>query len=225
MQVKRNMEIITRNYHSFLRMAQSQPMLSVEDEQCYFQKYQEDNDKHAYQMIIYTHLRLVAKIVREYKHIFHDLLELAQQGTIGLLKAATKYTYKNAVARFSTYAEPWVRGEITSFLSHFLPEQINTIALNEDDFYYIDDRAGKDIDNIESKQYIQKSLLCLNNREREIIVNRYLNDPPLLRDEIADNMQISSERVRQIENKALIKLKQYLDSNKTSIMIEEIKKS
>lgn len=218
------MEIIARNYSSFLKIAQEQPILSLNDERFYFAQYQKYNDKQAFQKIIYAHLRLVAKIVRDFRALFHDLLELAQQGTIGLLKAATKYIYKDATARFSTYAEPWIRGEISSFLSQYLPDKGGTISLDEYDFDIIDEEVDMTT-SMENNQYIARALDSLDKREKQIIVNRYFSDPPLLRDTLAEHLNISTERVRQIENKALIKLKQYLDFNKTSIMIEEIKKS
>ena len=57
------------------------------------------------------------------------------------------------------------------------------------------------------KQYIEKAILSLNERERTIIKLRKLKEKSITLDELGKNLKISKERVRQIETKALEKLK------------------
>ena len=57
------------------------------------------------------------------------------------------------------------------------------------------------------KQYIEQAILSLNERERTIIKLRKLKEKSITLDELGKNLKISKERVRQIETKALEKLK------------------
>ena len=62
-------------------------------------------------------------------------------------------------------------------------------------------------DNKLKKQYIEKAILSLNERERTIIKLRKLKEKSITLDELGKTLKISKERVRQIETKALEKLK------------------
>ena len=57
------------------------------------------------------------------------------------------------------------------------------------------------------KDYIDKAILTLNERERTIIKLRKLREKSITLDELGQMLKISKERVRQIETKALEKLK------------------
>ena len=54
----------------------------------------------------------------------------------------------------------------------------------------------------------------LNDREREIFIHRRLEDEPKKLEELSKKYKISRERVRQIEEKALEKIKKYITKNK-----------
>ena len=57
------------------------------------------------------------------------------------------------------------------------------------------------------KRLLQQSLAVLNNREKSIILDRRLKEPPLTLEQLSEKHGISRERVRQIENKAIDRLK------------------
>ena len=59
----------------------------------------------------------------------------------------------------------------------------------------------------ERRTILMKSLTVLNNREKSIILDRRLKEPPLTLEQLSEKHRISRERVRQIENKAIDKLK------------------
>ena len=59
----------------------------------------------------------------------------------------------------------------------------------------------------ERRTLLMKSLAVLNNREKSIILDRRLKEPPLTLEQLSEKHGISRERVRQIENKAIDKLK------------------
>ena len=59
----------------------------------------------------------------------------------------------------------------------------------------------------ERRTILMKSLTVLNNREKSIILDRRLKEPPLTLEQLSEKHGISRERVRQIENRAIDKLK------------------
>lgn len=65
-------------------------------------------DEEAIRMMVSSNLRLVVSVAKEYAGRGVALLDLIQEGSIGLLTAAKKYDYTRDV-RFSTYAAKWIR--------------------------------------------------------------------------------------------------------------------
>ncbi len=63
------------------------------------------------------------------------------------------------------------------------------------------------------KELINDSLLILNERELDIIQTRRLNDNPSTLEELSSKYDISRERVRQIEVRALEKMKESLEKS------------
>lgn len=76
----------------------------------------EDGDMTARQRLINSNLRLVVKLARAYKVSGVSLLDLIQEGNLGLIKAAERYDFRKQV-RFCTYAAWWIKQAITRFLT------------------------------------------------------------------------------------------------------------
>jgi len=76
----------------------------------------ENGDMKARQRMINSNLRLVVKLARAYKVSAVSLLDLIQEGNLGLIKAAERYDYRKQV-RFCTYAAWWIKQAITRFLT------------------------------------------------------------------------------------------------------------
>ena len=68
--------------------------------------------------------------------------------------------------------------------------------------------------NKKSKDLMNEALSLLDDRERDIIYSRKLKDTPLTLKELSDKYNISGERIRQIEENALKKMKKYIIDNK-----------
>ena len=60
------------------------------------------------------------------------------------------------------------------------------------------------------KELLKDSIKILNDREKEILSSRRLNDNPLTLEELSKKFKISRERIRQIENKAFEKLQKHM---------------
>jgi RNA polymerase primary sigma factor len=74
-------------------------------------------DETARQTLIEANLRLVVRIAKKYMTQDVSLLDLIQEGNLGLIKAASKYDYRKHV-RFSTYASWWIKQAIVRALSN-----------------------------------------------------------------------------------------------------------
>jgi len=81
----------------------------------------------------------------------------------------------------------------------------------------IENDPDKNLKKQELQQLIEGCLQCLSEKERTIIEKRYLSDEKTTLREIALDVELSGERVRQIEKKALTKLRNHIKSSKRKL--------
>lgn len=91
-------------------------LLTAEEEQDLSRRIQR-GDSDAQRTLIESNLRLVVKIAKAYVSPDVSLLDLIQDGNLGLLKAASRFDYRKGV-RFSTYAAWWIKQAITRSLAN-----------------------------------------------------------------------------------------------------------
>lgn len=89
-------------------------LLSAEEERELSMRIQA-GDEAARTRMIEANLRLVIKIARSYANFDIPLIDIVQEGNLGLIKAAERFDYRRNV-RFSTYASWWIRQAITRSL-------------------------------------------------------------------------------------------------------------
>lgn len=107
----------------YLREIGKVPLLSAEDE-IKLAQAAEKGDKEAAQKLINANLRLVVSIAKKYVGRGLTLLDLIQEGNIGLMKAVEKYDWRRGF-KFSTYATWWIRQAITRAIA----DQARTIRI------------------------------------------------------------------------------------------------
>ncbi len=91
------------------------PVLSRDDELKLAMRVTKKKDKVAAQKLVMSNLKLVVKIALEYYSTYLNILDLIQEGNVGLLHAVKKYNpYKNT--KFSTYASFWIRAYILKYI-------------------------------------------------------------------------------------------------------------
>lgn len=103
--------------NQYLAEVRRYPLLSPEEERKLAIQYHEDDDQEAGRRLITSNLRLVVKMAFKYHSQWSNVLDLIQQGNIGLLQALKKYDPFNAThTRFSSYAAYWIRSCIYNYI-------------------------------------------------------------------------------------------------------------
>ena len=262
---------------SYLNHISKTPLLTREQERELTILYYKTKDPKLAQKLIQSNLRFVVKVALEYGRFGSKVMDLIQEGNIGLLKAVHEFNpYKGA--RLITYAVWWIRGYIQEYLirnhsivrlgtnkkqkklfyllqkekqaledytaSSQLPafakstqstrrevEQMGEIILKKDlsfdqpltsdssatflDLYSNDSLSTEDQLSLEEQRLLLRKNLQemekdLNEKEKKIIKDRLLKDPPATLQAIADEFGVTREAIRQVEQRLFKKLREKL---------------
>lgn len=160
--------LVTDPVRLYLREIAKVPLLTAEEE-VELAKRVERGDVDALQRFVRSNLRLVVSIAKRYLGRGMSLLDLVQEGNLGLMRAVEKYDWTRGY-RFSTYATWWIRQAITRSIS----DQGRTIRLP-----------------VHVADSITKYRRTLSQLTQE------LGRPPMP-EELAEAMSIQPEKVEQI---------------------------
>ena len=269
-----NLPITTDTFEHYMTQVNRFDLLSATEEHELATRQQRDNDMEAAHSLVCANLRFVVKVANEYRGYGLRLLDLVQEGNIGLMLAVKKFDPARGT-RLITYAVWWIRAYIQNYVmrswslvkigttqmqkklffklaqtrnalrnltgSDQLEDVARELDVNEKVVAEMSQRMGSrdtslDVELTEGEGYTmlntladesdnQEDLLLANEeqqlnkkrtsialeilkpRERRIIEQRILTDAPKTLQDLADEFGVSRERIRQIEQNALSKLR------------------
>lgn len=272
-----NLPVVADSLTLYLSEIRTFKLLTEDEERNYAVKFFEEKDLEAAHTLITSNLRYVVKVASEYRHYGLKMLDLIQEGNVGLMMAVRKFNPYKGV-RLISYAVWWIRAYIQNFIvSTWSLVKIGTTQAQRKLFYGLRKTkeallklTGSDSDALEVssmlhvpdhevvemeqrlkgevslneeitesdgltiletiaddrmnqeevlgkyqyeqvlKKVVSHALQGLNEKERFIIEQRITSDDPATLQDIANHFSISRERVRQIEERALTKLKNIL---------------
>ena len=205
----------------YLAGAEALPKPYTPDEEQELVTRLSSGDEKIRQDLIEHNLRLVVYIARKFDNTGVELDDLISVGTIGLIKAINSFdTDKNI--KLATYASRCIENEILMHLRKSVKiksevsfdEPLNTDW--EGNELLLSDVMGTDSDVVYKKieggvetELLQKALVKLNKREREIMAMRYglTGEDELTQREVAEKMGISQSYISRIEKKIISRLK------------------
>ncbi|MCB9556406.1 MAG: RNA polymerase factor sigma-32 [Deltaproteobacteria bacterium] len=100
---------------AYINEARRYPLLSREEEHELATAYYETGDVEAAKRLVTSNLRLVVKIAHQYRRAYRNVLDLVQEGNIGLMHAVRKFDPYRGV-KLSSYAAWWIRAYILKFI-------------------------------------------------------------------------------------------------------------
>ncbi len=149
------------------------PLLTRDEERELALRVHEHGDPEAAQTLVLSNLRLVVKIARDYQRVWTNLLDLIQEGNIGLLQAVKRFDPQRGV-KLSSYAAYWIRAYILKYL-------IDNIRMV---------RVG-------SSRAERKLFFRLNRTKRELERSGFIPDTQLL----AESLDVKEHDVEDMERR------------------------
>lgn len=185
----------------------------------------QQGDEQARQTLIEHNLRLVTHIAKTYYHPKVELMDLIQEGNLGLIEAVDRFNPEMGL-RFSTFAVWWIRKRILRYLGRgedlvrldtpIKGEEGEALCLSDtimDEETILGGPAceGQDtqLEQEESRQQMLKRIERLSKREKEVLMMLYgvTEERALTPQEVAERLGVFPRSVRRIRDKALRRLK------------------
>jgi RNA polymerase sigma-32 factor len=180
---------------AYLHELRRYPLMTREEEHEVAVRFSKSADARLSARLITANLRLVVKIAQEYRRAHRNILDLIQEGNIGLIHAVQKYDPYRGV-KLSSYASWWIRAYILKFiLANWRLVKVGTTQAQRKLFFNL----RKEREKLEKQGYEVEAkhlAAALDVTEQEVIeMERRLNasetslDAPMRSDEQGDRTQ------------------------------------
>ena len=191
--------------------------LTRREEQILSEKIQK-GDEQALNKLVYHNLRFVVNIAKNYRNNNVPFADIISEGNLGLIRAAHKFDSTKGV-KFISYAVWWIKNSINECIEKYNRDNetlsyddytINKCTDLDHKFEQINEDFEEKINNIQSRKDAIESLMkCLHEREIKILTLFFgLNGGrEMTLEEVCKEMCLTNERVRQIKDSSLSKLK------------------
>lgn len=159
--------------------------LLTKEEEVSLAKRVEQGDPRAVEKLIRSNLRLVVSIAKKYLGRGLSMLDLIQEGNIGLMKAVKKYDWRRGY-KFSTYATWWIRQAITRAIA----DQARTIRVpvhmveTINKFHRISRRMAQELGREPTPEEVAKEMGLDPEKGREIV--KIAQEPTSLQKKVGD---------------------------------------
>ncbi|MEW6349389.1 MAG: RNA polymerase factor sigma-32 [Thermodesulfobacteriota bacterium] len=156
----------------YLSEIEDYPVLSREEETELALRYSEKGDLVAGQMLVTSNLRFVIKVALSYRHYGARMMDLIQEGNIGLMKAVERYDATKGY-RLISYAVWWIRAYMQNFIIRsWSLVKIGTTQAQRKLFYRISDLPeATDPDN--HRENVSKLANRIHVTEEEVLHMQY----------------------------------------------------
>lgn len=207
-------------------LARSAPLLRWEDECFLIEEWQLRKDQSALENLLLSHARMAFFWARKVSRDITEQEDLVAEGMLGLIKAVDMFDQKRSV-RFSTYARWWVKNSVLTALSR--SRSIVDLPVGSDVSHTQLIITGDDaLDNLSCekptpeehvmaqsaqitlKKHLADALGMLDRTDREVLINRCLAEPAMSIGELSTKLDLTPAKLRQIERRAITKLKYLL---------------
>jgi len=189
----------------YLQEISQEPLLPPKEEIELTKKIHE-GDRQALDKLVRANLRFVVTVANQYKDQGLSLPDLINEGNVGLIKAAEKFDEKRG-SKFITYAVWWIRERIL----HAIAEEQRHASRQSHDTLSSPDSLVAYVGQVDESFSVEvnNAIGTLSERERFIIERSFgINgQPEMTLKEIGESLDLTRERVRQIREKAIRKLR------------------
>lgn len=128
---------VTDPLRRYMEEVRRHPLLEPEEEIRLAVKLRDEGDLNAARTLVQANLRLVVKIAMEYRSMHTNLLDMIQEGNIGLMKAVSKFDPTKG-AKLGYYASWWIRSYILKYLlDNFRLVKVGTTQAQKKLFYHL----------------------------------------------------------------------------------------
>jgi RNA polymerase sigma-32 factor len=128
---------------AYMREVQAHSLLTPEEEKALAVRYAETQDVDAAARLVTANLRLVVKLAYEYRRAYRNMMDLIQEGNMGLMQAVKKYDPYRGV-KLSSYAAWWIRAYMLRYiLSNWRMVKLGTTQAQRKLFFNLNKEKAK----------------------------------------------------------------------------------